>query len=79
MATGLPTNSITGTIIAIIAIVANIQAWVTLMRAALSFCWAMWMEATTEQPAPIISPSPVANIIIGTQMFMAAIPSAPTA
>ena len=64
---------------AIITSVANIHACVTLMRAALSFCCAMWMEATTEQPPPIISPNPVATMSIGTQMFIAAIPSAPTA
>ena len=72
-------NNITGTVIAKITIVANIHAWVTLMRAALNLCCAIWMDATTEHPAPIISPSPVTTISIGTHIFMAAIPSAPTA
>ena len=72
-------KSITGIIIAIITIVANIHACVTLIRAAFIFSCDMCIEATTEQPAPIIKPSPVTTIIIGTHIFIAAIPSAPTA
>ena len=35
--------------------------------------------AFAEQPAPVISPRPVASIIMGTQILMAPMPSAPTA
>ena len=35
--------------------------------------------AVAEQPAPVISPRPVASIIMGTQILMAPMPSAPTA
>lgn len=72
-------KSITGMIIAKMTIEVNIHACITLMRAAFSFFSAMCIDATTEQPAPIISPRPVASIIMGTQILMAPMPSAPTA
>ena len=74
-----PWKSITGMIIAKITIEVNIHACITLMRAAFSFFSAMCIDATTEQPAPIISPRPVASIIMGTQILIAPMPSAPTA
>ena len=49
-------------------------ACITLIRAAFSFFSAMCIDATTEQPAPIISPRPVAIIIMGTQILMAPMP-----
>ena len=72
-------KNITGIIIAIITIVANIHACVTLIRAAFIFSCDMCMDATTEQPAPVIKPSPVTTINIGTHIFIAAMPLAPTA
>ena len=58
--------------------VTNKSACVTLMRAALICCRARWIDATTEQPAPTISPKPVKSISSGMQMLMAAMPSLPT-
>ena len=58
--------------------VANSNACVTFRRAALFLPFDSWMEATTEHPAPIISPNPVKSISRGMQIFMAAIPSLPT-
>ncbi len=59
-------------------IVTNTKAWVTLIRATFSLPRESWMEATTEQPAPIIRPTPVSSISTGTQKLTAAIPSLPT-
>ena len=58
--------------------VAKAMAWVTLIRAAFSLFCERWRAATTELPAPIISPIPVRSIKAGQQMLMAAIPSLPT-
>ena len=59
-------------------IVANSNACVTLSLAALFFPLDRWMDATTEHPAPTISPTPVKSISSGMQMLTAAIPSLPT-
>ena len=54
------------------------NAWVTLRRATLTLPRARWIDATTEQPDPTISPMPVSSISTGITMLMAAIPSLPT-
>ena len=59
-------------------IVTNTKAWVTLIRATFSLPRESWMEATTDQPAPIIRPTPVSSISTGTHKLTAAIPSLPT-
>lgn len=57
--------------------VTNRTDCVTLRRAAFNFPRDSWMEATTDAPAPIISPTPVNSMSKGTQMLIAAIPSLP--
>ena len=47
------------------------------MRAALGFPRDNCMEATTDEPAPTISPTPVNSMSRGIQMLMAAMPSLP--
>ena len=59
-------------------IVTNSNACVTFNRADLLLPLDNWIEATTEHPAPTISPIPVKSISKGTQIFTAAIPSLPT-
>ncbi|CCX65722.1 unknown [Prevotella sp. CAG:1058] len=58
--------------------VAKINACVTLRRAALSLPCERWIDATTEQPVPVISPRPVRNICTGMIILTAAMPSLPT-
>ena len=57
--------------------VTNKIACVTLRRAAFGFPCDKWMEATTDAPAPTISPIPVNSMSKGMQMLMAAMPSLP--
>lgn len=52
-------------------------ACVTLMRAALTFPCARWIDATTDAPTPNISPTPVLMRNSGAVMLMAASASLP--
>ena len=49
-----------------VATVAMAMAWVTLSRAALTLPLDRCIDATTEQPAPIMRPRPVAMVNTGT-------------
>ena len=54
------------------------KACVTLIRAVFCLPRDKCIEATTEQPAPTINPTPVKNINTGIKILIAAMPSLPT-